>query len=164
MKRFAPFVLAFTIAFGAQSCGAKVPPIQPLPAATESLEQDFNAFAARAVDTVKAANAIALDAAKIYVDEFRSKGAVPPAVATRIDAGFRSYTAKMDELLSDLEKGVVKTWPEFKAKADPILTDLQAIIDVVKNDSDSLWRRIGRGLLMAFGALAAAQGGGFAGL
>lgn len=141
-------VLCLSAALTFWACGAKVPPVQPLPAASPVIEADVKAFSVHGLRLVNLIIDIADEASRIEVT-FRDAGVVPAAAQTRIDAGFRAFTAKMRPVVTAIETGAIKSWPELKAKLDPVLVDLQSIIDAVKGAGPNVWTRVGRGLQTA---------------
>lgn len=154
MKTIPCLVLLF-VSLAVAGCGAKVPPVQPLPAATAVVEQDVRAFAVHALQIMDLAATVANDASRIEID-FRDRGLVPAGVQSRIDTGFRAFTAKMRVAKDAITSGAVRTWPDIKAQLDPVLADLQSIIDATKAAGPSVWQRVGKGLVTALQLLLAA--------
>lgn len=152
-------VAALSGSLALAGCGAKVPPIDPLPAATESIGTDVRAFTVHALEITRLAGEVAVDASDIVL-QFKNRGAIPVVVEAQIDKAFRAFSAKMRDAIDALERGGVASWAALKAVLDPVLADLQTVIDSVKNAGPNIWQKVGHGLLTALSLLLAATGPG----
>ncbi len=156
MRNVAAVTLAVGLGATLAGCGAKLPPIQPLPAAVEVVDEDVKAFAARGAEILELSSAVALDASNVYV-RLRDAGAVPQPLQDHISAGFRKYTASVRRAQDEIERGAIDSWPKLKGVIDPVAVDLQQLIDDVRGAGPSVWSRIGRGLMTALSLVLAAM-------
>lgn len=142
----ARILVSLMLVLGLTACGAKVPPVSPLPATMAVVDQDIKAFTGHALEIMDLSAKVALDASNIEVS---LKSSVPANVQAQIDRGFLAFTAKMRTAKAGIVNGEVKTWADLKTKVDPVLAELNGLISLVKGVGPNAWQRVGRGLMTA---------------
>lgn len=121
-------ILAGSLAMG---CGGRLATIPAVPEIVPNVEQDVRAGAIKALGILEASGVVA-EKASAVVSEAAASGAVPASAQGPIRAGFRALADTADAAISTIETGAVTDWAELRALIDPVLANVQRLIDTVQ--------------------------------
>lgn len=117
-------------------CGKTLPAIPSAPVITTTADTDVRAGAIKAEGILLAAGTLANHASLIETD-LAASGVIPQTVHRQIQAEFGRLAASAQSAVTSIDNGSAQSWPALKAQLDPILSDVQRIIDLSHDLSSS---------------------------
>jgi enoyl-CoA hydratase/carnithine racemase len=106
------------------------------PALVIASDKDFRAAEMKSLGILETLGSL-LDQASAL--EQAGSSALPPGVHQRIKDGLKATAQKGLDLVNDIDKNALKDWAALKARLDPILTDIEALRNLVVPTGTSKW-------------------------
>lgn len=116
---------------GLSSC-ASTTQVPNLPQISASADKDVRASIARAYEDIGATLNV-LDKTEAYEAKLNTGGAVPAAVHKAFGTAIIAAVQKLDAINTDIKSGALKTYEAIKARVDPVLADLNNLLQLTKS-------------------------------
>lgn len=133
--RFRATVLTVAL-LGLVGCGKSLPAIPSAPVISATADTDVRAGAIKAEGILLAAGTLANHASLIET-ELSATGVIPAPVHRQIQAEFGRLAASAQTAITSIDTGSTQSWPDLKAKLDPVLGNVQQILDLSRDLSTS---------------------------
>lgn len=122
---------AIALCLALAGCGKPIAPVTSLPPAVAAAENDAKAGAAKALGVLIAASKVARTLGQIE-SQAVAEGVVPAAADKTFDSIMVAYANHSDRAAEGIFKGV-QSWDQVKALVDPVLVEVNRLIDFVNS-------------------------------
>lgn len=127
--------LLLVASFGLVGCGGKVPQIPSAPVIVDFADMNVHDATAYAVGVVTSSSVVVNRISKL---EESARPMMPSSVSASLRAAIVSTSQGGKQLLDDIEKGLLDTWPKLRAAIDRYINTVRPLVEIIRTSGPTI--------------------------